>query len=456
MKLPNITLRQLYDQAIALCWNTPLNQLPPWERALVIASRTVFGLGRDLVDGHLTLRAMSLVFSTLLSMVPMLAFSLSVSKSFGAHELLEPLLVDFLEPLGAEGANVAMEVIGFVDRIDVSVLGFLGLGFLVITVISLVQKIENSFNFIWHVSGLRPVGERFSNYLSVILVGPLLIASALGLANSVMQSPMITELKSVGVLGAFVSLFSVAIPTLMLIGAFSFIYIFMPNTRVKLKPALIGAAIAALTWHMTVKAFGFFVVSSTQYSAIYSSFAIIILVLIWLYCCWLVLLIGSDIAFYIQNPEQVHLKRESLKLSHYFRERLALNIMVETANRFHNLGKGPTIATFAERFSIPEAAVVQVIRCLTNAHLLTEQSSSPTIYMLAQPAQSIEMIAILQAIRFEGEKPPVESRLLKEDGEFSRQCDAVIEASRAPWKGQYLIEWVQIEPIEEAQSKTGS
>ena len=133
--------------------------VPRWRRALLGPARILYAVVRDLAEGQINLRAMSLVYTTLLSLVPLLAITFSVLKGFGVQNQVEPLLLRAFEPLGEQGAEIAERIIGFVNNMQVGVLGSVGLGLLIFTVISLMQKIEESFNFIWHVSQLRGVGE---------------------------------------------------------------------------------------------------------------------------------------------------------------------------------------------------------------------------------------------------------------------------------------------------------
>ena len=161
-----------------LIWETDVSTLPLWKRPMLHLVRFLYVLGRDLLEGQLTLRAMSLVYTTLLSLVPLLAISFSVLKAFGVHNQMEPFLFQFLAPLGDKGLELGREIIGFVENVKVGVLGSLGLGMLVYTVISLLHKIELSFNFIWRVNQARSIAQRFTEYLSVLVIGPFLVFSA--------------------------------------------------------------------------------------------------------------------------------------------------------------------------------------------------------------------------------------------------------------------------------------
>jgi membrane protein len=159
-----------------------------WHKSLLVRTlRIVYATWKEFTDVQLSLRAMGLVYTTLLSLVPLLAVSFSVLKAFGVHNKIEPFLFSVLEPLGPKGAEITSRIIEFVNNIKVGILGSIGLAFLFYTVISLLQKIENAFNSIWKVSSSRSFARRFSDYTSVMLVGPLLVFAAMGLTATVMR-----------------------------------------------------------------------------------------------------------------------------------------------------------------------------------------------------------------------------------------------------------------------------
>ena len=156
--------------------------------------RFLFVLAREFANGQLNLRAMSLVYTTLLSMVPLLAVSFSVLKAFGVHNQIEPLLLNLVQPLGEKGNEIVVNLLGFVENMKVGVLGSVGLALLLYTVVSLIQKVESSFNYVWHAKSTRPFSRRFSDYLSVIMVGPVLMFSAIGMTASLMNSDVVQAL----------------------------------------------------------------------------------------------------------------------------------------------------------------------------------------------------------------------------------------------------------------------
>src|SRR5215471_179259 len=177
---------------------------PAWKPYAIRAARLAIVLFRDFWSGGLTLWTMSLVYTTLLSMVPLLALSFSVLKAFGVHSRIEPMLQDLLAPLGEQGHEITGRLVEFIDHMNVGVLGSVGLALLIYTVVSLMEKIEGSFNSIWHVTQLRSLGERFSRYLSVLMVGPILIFSAIGITAIAFDSDIVRGLLAVAPLSTVV------------------------------------------------------------------------------------------------------------------------------------------------------------------------------------------------------------------------------------------------------------
>ncbi|MDH5358891.1 MAG: YihY family inner membrane protein, partial [Gammaproteobacteria bacterium] len=217
-------------------------------RWLINSLRVGYIMVRELATGELNLRAMSLVFTTLLSLVPLIAVAFSVLKAFGVHNQIEPLLLGLLEPLGPKGPEITNNIIGFVQNVKVGVLGSLGVAMLFYTIIALIQKIENAFNFVWRVKRPRTLARRFTDYLSVVMIGPVLIFTALGLGATVMNADVVQSLQSIEPFGSLVLLIGKLMPYVMIILAFTFLYKFIPNTQVALSPALIGATVAGVLW----------------------------------------------------------------------------------------------------------------------------------------------------------------------------------------------------------------
>lgn len=366
----------------------------------------VFAALRDLADGQLTLRAMSLVYTTLLALVPMLAISFSILKGFGVHNQIEPFLLRVLEPLGERSAEIAGQIVAFVDNIQVGVLGVVGLVFLFYTAVSLMRKIELAFNETWAVTRERRIAERFRDYFSVILLGPMLIFVSLGMSAMLMSSTTAEWLLGFETLGRLVEFLSRMTPILVLVFAFTFINMFVPNTRVRFASALMGGTVSALLWHGMGLLFASFVAGATRYTAIYSGFATPILFMIWLYLGWLILLIGGTIAFYHQHPDYLPGRRLSLNLSFVEKEHLALHLLRLIGARFY-AGEEPMDATeMARRLRVPTNVVVGLLGSLERARLVVLAGERQLGYVPGCPWEQASVHQALEAVRRSGRAAP--------------------------------------------------
>src|ERR671922_2005912 len=222
----------------------------------------------------LNLQAMSLTYSTLMSLVPFLAVTFSVLKAFGVQNALEPFLAQILQPLGTEASQVTSRIIDFVENIRVGILGAAGLAMLFYTVVSLVAKIEDALNQIWRLPRSRTWSQRVTAYLSVVLVGPVMVFTALTLTASAQSYWLVERLFEIGFFSYLFTLATSVMPFVLLCATFTFLYKLMPYTKVRFTSALVGGASAGLLWQLVGMAFAVFVANSAQYAAIYLSFAI--------------------------------------------------------------------------------------------------------------------------------------------------------------------------------------
>lgn len=377
------------------------NQNPPssWPWTwLYKVGRTAYALVRDVISGQLTLHAMSLVYTTLLSIVPLLALSFSVLKALGVHQRMEPFLFQFFQPMGPQGIELAEKILGFVDNMKVGVLGSVGLALLVYTVVSLLQKIERSFNMIWRVPDMRSMAQRFSNYLSVIMVGPLLMVSAIGVSATIFSSTMVQTLLEIEPFGSLILVISRFTPFFLVVGAFTFVYIFMPNTRVKLRYAFIGGLVAGVSWQAGGMLFASFVAGSAKYAAIYSSFAIGIILLIWTYLNWMILLLGASLAFYLQNPGSVA-KRRQVQLAPELQEKVAVALMWMVAKPFHDGDPAPQQEVLEHQMRVPGEVTRGVSDKLIRAGLLTLAGRNGDELVPGRTLEHISVEDVLQVVR---------------------------------------------------------
>ena len=364
-------------------------RLPPLPRALV----------RDFTQGQLGLRAMGLVYTTLLSLVPLLAVSFSVLKGFGVHNRVEPLLLEALVPLGETGKIIGTQLIQFVENARVAVLGTLGLVLLIYTSVSLIQKTEEAFNHIWHVARPRSLANRFSHYLTVILIAPVLFLSASGLAGSIQTSAPFTSLLTSAPGSGLLALLGWLLPYLILAAAFTFIYVSLPQAHVEFRHALVGALAATVLWRLTGWGFGYFMAGSTHLTAIYSGFAIPILFMIWVHIAWLILLAGASLAFYLQHPEYLTTDDGEARPGCQLQERWTLAVAGQVAHRHYQGGLPWDRDGLAQALGLPCNLVGNRLELLETGGYLVRTVGEPSRYVPSRDPDTIDLAGLLDFAR---------------------------------------------------------
>jgi membrane protein len=349
----------------------------------------------------------------------------------------------FLEPLGDSGVDLSMKIIGFVENVKISVLGSIGLSALIYTVISTVQKIEGALNYIWQIKGTRGLSQRFSNYMSVLLVGPVLIFSALGITTTLMSSTVMKNLMAIQMLGPVMYAASRLAPYLLIATAFTLIYMLLPNTRVRFRSALAGGIAAAVLWQTIGWIFTSFIASSAQYSAIYSGFATLILFLIWLYWNFLTLLIGARVSFYAQHPQLLDAGSKAMTLSDRLKEQLALAIMFLVGQSFHGNQQHWKFVSLTQKLGMPSEFVREVLTILQKKGLLVPTNSEPPAYLPAKELESITLNEIISAVRISGEDSHVASKSLASIPEINGIMKHIEQAIALSLDKQTLKDLVQ-------------
>ncbi|MDY6979510.1 MAG: YihY/virulence factor BrkB family protein [Pseudomonadota bacterium] len=421
---------ELQDKLLNQLWQIDIRSLSIWQRRGIGALRVLYLIGRDLASGELNMRAMSLVYTTLLAIVPLLAVSFSVLKGFGYHNQLEPILLNLLTPpLGDRGAEITHQIIGFVENVKAGVLGSVGLVLLLYTVISLTQKVERAFNYTWQVSENRSMARRFSDYFSVILIGPLLIIAAITLTASITSSTLYSSMQNTAVIGWLLQSFNESLPYLLVILAFAFIYVLVPNTRVRIRSALVGAIVAGILWQTVGWGFAELVSSSPRTIAIYSAFATLFLFIIWLYISWLILLIGASIAFYHQFPERRWRESRQMHLSNRLKEKLALAAMIAIARRYYEKQPEWTLSELAGSLNIFEQSLHPILEQLVQGQLLVRTDHEPARYIPGHAPEQINLLAILDTIRQADENYMVNLDRLPPDPIVDQAFDAYQQAA---------------------------
>lgn len=420
----NDLLKQLHTRV----WDTPMAGQPAWRQALIDASRISWVVIRDLISGTLSLRAMSLVYTTLLSLIPALAIAFALSRAFGLDSYVQGMLTDFLGPLGERGAEITRTMMEFVNRVNANILGTVGFAFLLYTVISMIKKVETAFNSIWRVEASRSIARQFTEIVSFSLIGPLVILTLIGIMAGALHNSYVDAFVSFAPVRFAVDQMSKVVPFAILIGAFTFLYAMLPNTRVNLSSALVGASVAGIIWGATGWAFAIFVVRSAQYVAIYSAFASLVIFMIWIYVAWLILLMGCAIAFYFQNRRYLSPIDGLGLLSARQVDRMAVQALLLLHESFERGDKLWTQENLAQRLKLPVDAMKEIIRALCRAELVAFSSDSPSRLLPSRPPEKTPIVDVLDAVHRHRDKGDIADSALasvpKVDAFFRRLAEA--------------------------------
>ena len=396
-------IKQYWESTKALVWNSVwavnLGALSPVHAGAVRVLRVAHMMIRELADGQLNVRAASLVYTTLLSIVPVLALSFALFKGFGVHHDLAPALISYLEPLGDRGVEFGNQLIAMVESVNVGKLGVMGLVFLLYAVVRVVQQVEQALNYTWRVRSNRRFFDRLSGYLSVTIFGPVFVFGAMFISGSLMSSSVVTQLVGMAHIGALVTLGGKLVPYLLVVAAFTFVYFYIPNTRVRIGSALFGALIAGFLWAVGGWAFAALVVGSTRYAAIYSGFAIVILFIMWLHVSWLILLMGGSVAFYNQHPGYVGLLTHELRFSSRVKERLSLLACFLIVQNFQYRLEPWTRVALARRLRVPLEAIEQLLEAMEKEFILVTVNGRSDAYVPARDPGTITIKNVLEVAR---------------------------------------------------------
>ena len=339
--------------------------------ALLRLLRYPYAVVRDLSRGEINLRAMGLVYTTLLSLIPLLAFSFAILKIFGGHRDLQPIVYEFFRPVGnAAAGELTDRVMQFANRVSSGVVGSVGLALLAWTLVGTIKKVEDSFNFVWHVDQPRSFARRLAEYTSLLIAGPVLLVGFLGLTHAALSSAPVQEVARLPLLHRLRGTGIALAPYAMVTAFFTALYMMVPNTRVQWRAALIGALVGGVLWAAVGKMFTAFVVYSTRLTIVYAGFAFVVAALLWTYFGWLILLAGAQLSFYVQNPAYLRLGLQQLRLSSVELEQLALKLMYFVGRTYVAGGRLWSVNRLANELGLPGIAIAQMARAFERAGLL--------------------------------------------------------------------------------------
>jgi membrane protein len=397
-------IKQYYDDFIRLL---TLKRNHPVASFVFRQIKTILITLRGFKEANIQLRASALTLYTIMSIVPILAMVFGIAKGFGFEEYLKGLITEQL----AGQKEILNTMLQFVDHYLGKINGgyITGIGFIILiwSVIQMLGNIESSFNKIWCVKKSRMLTRKFTDYISLLIIVPVFIIIASSFTVSQVEGvsrsiPFLSYLNPV--LKGVVHIISYTLIWFV----FTLIYIVIPNTNVKFKPALIAGIIAGTMFQILQWAYVNFQSYLSGYGVVYGTFAAIPLFLIWLETSWLIVLLGVEISYANQNADSYEHENDQLALSHYNRKIMSLLIMTRITKGFVK-GEPPINAVqIADQLDITPRLIREVIDDLVNADLLSEIMTEDLKEVAYQPSIDPNRITVnflLGALDRKGNKP---------------------------------------------------
>ena len=343
------------------------------------------------------LRATALSFTTLLSIVPLLALAFSVLKGLGAQNKLAPLM---LHQVAAGSEEVVNRVISYIDNTNMGSVGAIGLAVLLFTAINMLGSIEEAFNAAWGVTETRSLYRKFSDYLSVLVSAPLLLLAATSITTTVQSDTMISWLFDYTYVGDLIMFLLSFTPYLIVWIALFVLYIFLPNTRVRYSSAIIGAVLAGTLWQFAQWCYIHFQVGAGNYNAIYGTLAALPILMVWIFVSWAIVLFGMEVVAAHQNLRTFRRDIRGRQISHRLKEMVALAVLRHIAQAFQDGTPGWGDQHLAVRLCLPVRVIRDTLNQLMEAGFIVQAAHGT--YYPARELDQIEVSQVLLALRSRG------------------------------------------------------
>jgi len=387
MKVQQFLLRDL--------WSVRLEEYPPKMKFIFKYLRIIVLSLRGLIENKVTVRASALTYYTLMSIVPVLAMAFGIAKGFGADKYLEQELKEGLKGQGEIADKLVIFSNSLLENTGGGLIAGIGVIFLFYSVSKIFSSIETSFNDIWKIEKPRAIVRKFTDYLSMMLIAPILLiaSSSISVFLATQLNTIGKQIELIGYVSKYLMFALNFIPLFLIWILFSVVYIVMPNTKVSPQSGIIAGIIAGSAFVVTQWIYIDFQIGVSQYNAIYGSFAALPLLLIWLQISWTIVLFGAEISFANQNIDMYEFERETEHISLNSKRNLSLLILNHIVKRFVNGEKAQTVLELSGDLKIPVRLMKAMLNNLIQCKILVE-TISESKNIAYQPAQHIDNFSV--------------------------------------------------------------
>lgn len=377
-------------------WLEDMPKDNPKQRGIIGFLRWAYLVCHGFIHDQCLLRASALTYTTVLSLVPFVAVAFSISKGLGLQntEAIRMLLLQ----VSAGNEQAVDHILQYVSNTNVGTLGAVGMLALLVTVGSLMATVEKAFNAIWGVAQGRSLWRKFTDFFSVVLICPLLVGVAVSVSVSMQHEAVVQRLLDYSAVN-YAYVMALKLVPIALIGAMLlFLYVFIPTTRVRIPTACVGAVLAAFLWKAVEGVYVGYQVGAANYNAIYGGFAQVPLFLVWTYVSWVIVLLGVEVCFALQNVNTFESELRAHAASRKERDQVATLAMLLLTKSFIEAHGAVSLQMLKETLKAPVRLILDVMHVLEQASLVVKVDRDESAYVLAVPPEEVHIMTVVSAM----------------------------------------------------------
>ncbi len=383
-------------------WTAELSSVTGVRSLVIRLLRVAQLVARGFREDDLAVHAAALTFSTLVSLVPLLTLGFAMLKGFGGGEEASARLAESISSMPAQFQAFVKEMLDIVMRANFRTLGWIGVAVLFVTAVQVLGSIETSFNRVWGVKESRAIWRKFTNYISVTVVVPVLIMTAFAVSASLKSQAIAARLDETAWLYQWLLKLT---PLATVWVALFLLFVFMPNTHVRRRAAGVSALLTAALWLAWQRIYISMQVALSRYDAVYGTFASIPIFLLWLYVSWMLILLGAEIAFAVQHHVTYHMERIAAQASVKARLTLAVAMMLDAARALRGERPALDLGEYAQTHRVPVRLLNEVAGQLARGGLLAERADAPGCFLLSRDPGVVRVGDVIDLILREGAMP---------------------------------------------------
>ena len=399
-------------------WHVKRQDVPAWKYFVYSAAKKLLLAVERATTKRMMNAASALTYSTLLAIVPILAVVFAVARGFGYNKYMESWFRDTL----ASQPQAADVIVGFVNSYLVHTKSgvFLGVGlvFMLWTVFMLVGNIEQTFNHIWQVKKPRSLFRTVTDYMAMFLLVPIVIVVTSGL--SIFVATVSDSMEGYALLAPVMRFIIALMPYVFMSAVFVALYVFMPNTKVKLGCAIVPGILAGVAMQGLQLVYIHSQIWVSSYNAIYGSFAALPMFMLWVQISWIICLFGAELCYTSQNLEDFAFRAKTEDISHRYRLMMSVMLAALICKRFDEGGRPYTALELKLKTDIPVRIVNDLLYELTRVHVIIEvMGDEKGQEVMFQPAETTERLSVgtlVSRLESEGRWPiEIDKALLDSD-----------------------------------------